>query len=226
METGNWLPSQRGALYPLAVSNSQRPSSSFYFPVSIFQFLFSSFYFPVSIFKFPVSNFDFPFSSFHFPVSIFELLRPSHHHGLAHHRFDLHQGIDGNLFAVVGPGNLLHHALPQRAPDLPQAGSRDGYADVGDAPCQIAYPDFAGGLLAEKETREKVNDGGKDQAARHSHRGAHLRAMTKVDTNGPEAAKGSYENTQDASAEDADPWAPVYVAVKISVVACQVAMLE
>jgi hypothetical protein len=104
--------------------------------------------------------------------------------------------------------------------------SRDGHADLGYVPCQIAHPDFAGGLLAEKETREEVNDGAKDQAAGHPYSRAHLRAMTKVDTNSPEAAKRGYENTEDARAQDANARPPVYVAVKIRIVAYQVAMPE
>jgi hypothetical protein len=50
--------------------------------------------------------------------------------------------------------------------------------------------------------------------------------MTKVDTNSPEATKRGYENTEDASAQDANARQPVYVAVKIRVVARQVAMVE
>jgi hypothetical protein len=50
--------------------------------------------------------------------------------------------------------------------------------------------------------------------------------MTKVDTNCPEAPKRGYENTEDASAEDADARPPVHVTVKIRIVARQVAMLE
>jgi hypothetical protein len=97
---------------------------------------------------------------------------------------------------------------------------------LGYAPCQVAHPNFAGGLLAEKETREEINDGAKDQAAGHPYNGAHLRAMTKVDTNSPEATKRGYENTEDPSAEDANARPPVHVAVKIRIVARQVAMLE
>jgi hypothetical protein len=55
---------------------------------------------------------------------------------------------------------------------------------------------------------------------------AHLGAITKVDTNGPKAAKRGYENTEDASAEDADARPPVHVAVKIRIVAHKVAMVE
>jgi hypothetical protein len=50
--------------------------------------------------------------------------------------------------------------------------------------------------------------------------------MTKVDTNSPEATKRGYENTEDATAEDANAWPPVHVAVKIRIVARQVAMPE
>jgi hypothetical protein len=50
--------------------------------------------------------------------------------------------------------------------------------------------------------------------------------MTKVDTNSPEATKRGYENTEDPGAEDANARPPVHVAVKIRIVASQVAMLE
>jgi hypothetical protein len=50
--------------------------------------------------------------------------------------------------------------------------------------------------------------------------------MTKVDTNGPEATERGYENTEDASAEDANARPPMHVPVKIRIVARQVAMVE
>jgi hypothetical protein len=50
--------------------------------------------------------------------------------------------------------------------------------------------------------------------------------MTKVDANRPEAAKRGYKDTEDATTEDANARATVYVTVKFRIVASQVAMLE